>query len=103
MSSTTTAPTTAGTTYPMPPKPVWATGKPDLCEGSIGWDTTLSDRSDPFTVSIGRRDGIQAHGVTVGEVEMVVEVDPFGPRLTAQQARKLAVLLVQAADIADQA
>lgn len=99
--SITITPAEAGTTYPMPPKPVWATGEPDLCEGSIGWDTTLSDPSDPFTVSIGRRDWIQAHSVTVGEVELVVEVDPFGPRLTAQQARKLAAMLVQAADLAE--
>ena len=99
--STITTPAEPGTTYPLPPAPSWATGEPDLAEGSIGWDHSLSDPSDPFTVSIGRRDWIQAHSITVGEVELVVEVDPNGPRLTAQQARKLAALLVEAADLAE--
>jgi hypothetical protein len=50
-------------------------------------------------VSVGRRDWIQPHSVTVGEVELSIEVDPNG--LTAQQARRLAALLVQAADLAE--
>jgi hypothetical protein len=101
MSASTTAPVEAGTTYPMPPKPVLAADEPDLCEGSIGWDHDLSDPSDPFTVSISRRDWIQAHSVTVGDVELMVAVEEYGPRLTPQQARQLAALLVEAADLAE--
>jgi hypothetical protein len=71
--STITTPAQAGATYPMPPKPVWATSEPDLCEGSIGWEHTLNDPTGPFTVALVKRDWIQAHSVTVGEVEIHVE------------------------------
>jgi len=87
------------TTYPMPPKPSWATGEPDLTEGSIGWDHNLSDPSDPFTVTVSRRDWIQPHHITVGQVEIHGAVDAHP--LTVEQARRLAALLVEAADLAE--
>lgn len=34
----------AGTTYPMPPKPVWAPGEPDLCEGRSAGTTVSATR-----------------------------------------------------------
>jgi hypothetical protein len=100
MSTTTAVPVEAGTTYPMPPAPSWATGEPDLCEGSIGWDHDLSDPSDPFHVSVWRRDWIQPHSVTVGKVEIHAEVE--NRSLTVEQAHRLATLLELAADFAGQ-
>jgi hypothetical protein len=97
--STITAPVEAGTTYPMPPAPSWATDKPDLSEGSIAWCHSLHDAADPFAVFIGRSDWIQPDCVTVGEVEIHAEVGE--QILTVEQAHRLAALLVQAADMAE--
>jgi hypothetical protein len=89
----------AGATYPMPPKPVWATGEPDLSEEAIAWCHSLADTSDTFAVFLGRSDWIQPHCITVGEVEIHAEVAE--QILTVEQAHRLAALLVQAADMAE--
>jgi hypothetical protein len=101
MSSTTTTPVGAGTTYPMPPRPSWA-DKPDLTEGSIGWDHNLTADGAAFTVGVSRRDWIRADAVEVGEVEVYVAVEPFGAPLTQAQAREFAALLIVAAEMAEQ-
>jgi hypothetical protein len=99
-SPTTTTPVEAGTTYPMPPAPSWATDEPDLSEGSIAWCHSLADPSDPFAVYLGRSDRIQPHCITVGEVEIHAEVTE--QILTLEQAHRLATLLELAADFAEQ-
>jgi hypothetical protein len=86
--STTIAPVEAGTTYPMPPAPSWATDKPDLSEEAIAWSHSLADASDPFAVFLGRSDRIQPHCITVGEVEIHAEVTE--QILTVEQAHRLA-------------
>jgi hypothetical protein len=70
--TTSTARVEAGTTYPMPPKQNWADDKPDLTEGSIGWEHMVSAEGDTLSVAIARRDWIDSDVITVGDVTVFV-------------------------------
>jgi hypothetical protein len=41
MPTTTTTPATAGTTYPLPPRPSWHPGPADVDDGSLMYDREL--------------------------------------------------------------
>ena len=109
-SSTTVAPVEAGTVYPMPPGPVWATDR-RMEEDAVthhhtvgtferepvsGPDGVLEPRIDGVILS--RWDTIGEGVLTVGATTVCV----LDAELTPQGARELAALLVRAADLAEQ-
>ena len=101
--TTTTAPATAGTTYPLPPAPSWADqGREDT--GGIRYDVAIGSVSvedaEPVQVSIGRTDWIDF--VARSMRQDITQVYACGTAFSSAEARALAELLVQAADLAEQ-
>ena len=96
--TTTTTPVEAGTTYPMPPKPSWATGLPDLTEGSIGWDREV-DAGVGDSIGVTRRDWIRPDGIEVGMTQVYVDLSDV--KLSPVEARHIADLLISAARMAE--
>ena len=97
--TTSTTPVEAGTTYPMPPRPSWATGLlPDLTEGSIGWDREV-DGGVGDAIGVTRRDWIRPDGIEVGATQ--VYVDLRDQKLSPDEARHIADLLISAARMAE--
>ena len=110
MSSTITRTVEPGTTYPMPPGPLWATDRRMEADAVTHQHTVGTFELEPVSgpdglevrhggVILSRWDEIVEAVLTVGATSICVldaEVTPAG-------ARKLAALLVQAADMAESA
>jgi hypothetical protein len=96
--STITTPVEAGS---YSNRPTWATSDPEVEEGWLSWFIVVGeDEGHTYTVGVARRDGL------VGDTYS--QIDPAHIYLTVDDrdrtpadARALAALLVQAADIAE--
>ena len=100
--STTTTPVEAGTTTPSgiyTNRPTWATSDPDVEVGFLSWFAVVG-QGDGFSVGVARRDGLV--GDTYSQMDpayISVEVDDRDR--TPAEARALAALLIEAADLAE--
>ncbi len=97
-STTTTTPVEAGT---YTNRPTWAVDDPDVEPGYLRWSRTVGE-VDGFTVRLGRRDGLA--GDTFSQIEPTfVSIGDDDRDWDPEEARQLAALLVQAADLAKEA
>jgi hypothetical protein len=81
-------------TYPLPPAPGWS--KDSERDGAQTHHGAVVGSAGDIQVRLGRTDFIGATDVEVGPVEVYVEDHPVTPA----EARQLAALLVEAADLA---
>jgi hypothetical protein len=96
MSSTTTTPVAAGI---YSDRPTWATTDPEVETGYLLWSRIVGDLRGS-TVGLGRRDGLV--GDTFSQIEPIfVSVFADERDWTPAEARQLAALLVQAANLAE--
>jgi hypothetical protein len=96
--STTTAPVEAGIYCN---RPTWATSDPEVEDGWLSWFTVVGeDEGHTYTVGVARRDGLVGDTYSrIDPAHIYVTVDDLDR--TPADARALAALLVQAADIAE--
>ena len=98
----------AGTIFPLPPRPAWATnetewGTDGAREHSCSVGDVLSfgeDVRNSATVEICRYDLLSDVGMVVGETLACINANAVD--LTPDSARALAALLVQAAELLEQ-
>jgi hypothetical protein len=101
MSSTTTTPAEADTRYRN--RPSWAIQDPELLERpELLWERSVGEAEPDVSVCVSRRDSLIGDTFDgVGEPYVFVSFDAADDHLPPAQAREMAALLVQAADLAE--
>jgi hypothetical protein len=100
MTTSTTTPVEAGT---YRHRPSWATVEPEILDTSLLWATNVGASEVDLSVAVSRRDSLIGDTFAdLGEPYVFLSFDVDDGHLTPGQARELAGLLIQAADLAEQ-